>query len=251
MATTAAPSTRTALEPRSWRGLALLAGAACVLVLLWQGLRRGDQEALALAAVVVLGGALSATRRPRVGLVLLALVFADSIVFLLPAANANANAQAGVGAMFVPGSVTGLALGGLLGAVMALRTGATADAGRGVALRAGVAVVGFVGAGLSMTWLLTPAPPAGAPAGAVGVEARGVAFHPTALEAAGGKVTVAMRNQDLFWHTFTVRGLGVSMAVPVGALRSTTFDAPPGRYQFVCAIPGHEQAGMRGTLVVR
>jgi len=242
---------RAAVELRSWRGLALLAGAACIVILLWQGLYRGDFEALALAGVFMLGAILAASRMPRAGLVLLALVFADSIVFLLPAANANANAQAGVNAMFVPGSVTGLALAGLLGAVMALRTGATADAGGRGALAAGAFVVGFVGAGLGLTWLLTPVPPTRAPAGAVRVEARGVAYHPARLEAAGGTVTVAMRNQDLFWHTFTVRRLGVSAAVPVGALRTITFRAPPGTYQFVCAIPGHEQAGMRGTLVVR
>ena len=237
---------RRPLDLRSWRGLTVLAGAACVLILLWHGFRHADQEALALAAVFLLGIGLTLSRWATAGIVLLGLVFLDSIVFLLPAANANANGQAGVNAMFVPGSVTGLA-----GAIMALRTRHAPGAGHGRALPTGVALVAFVGAGLSMSWLLTPSPPEKAPPGSIMLEARSVAFHPDQLSAGEGKVTVAMRNQDLFWHTFTVKGLGVSMAVPVGALRYTTFTAKPGTYRFVCAIPSHEQAGMRGTLVVR
>jgi plastocyanin len=235
---------------RSWRGLAVLAGAACVLILLWHGIRHRDQEALALAAVILLGLGLTLSRLATAGLLLLAVVFADSIVFLLPAANTNANARAGVNAMFVPGSVTGLALAGLVGAVMAVRTRRVAGAGRRSALATGAVALAFVGGGLSMTWLLTPSPPAKAPAGAVMLEARSVAFKPNRLTADKGKITVAMQNQDLFWHTFTVQGLGVSMPVPVGGLRSVTFTAEPGTYRFICAIPTHQQAGMRGTLVV-
>jgi uncharacterized cupredoxin-like copper-binding protein len=43
----------------------------------------------------------------------------------------------------------------------------------------------------------------------------------------------------------------VNVNIPVGAERRTTFDAPAGTYEFVCAIPGHGQAGMKGTLTVR
>jgi plastocyanin len=236
---------------RSWRGLAVLAGAACIPILLWHGIRHGDWEALALALVILVGVGLSLSRLATVGVVLLAVVFADSIVFLLPAANANANARAGVNAMFVPGSVTGLALAGLVGAVMAVRTRGVADAGRQVALASGAVAVAFVGAGLSMTWLLTPSPPPEAPAEALTIQSRGVAFSPDRLSAPPGEITVAMRNQDLFWHTFSVPGLGVNMPVPVGGLRSVTFTAQPGTYRFICAIPSHEQAGMRGTLTVR
>ncbi|TMF24986.1 MAG: azurin, partial [Chloroflexi bacterium] len=30
-----------------------------------------------------------------------------------------------------------------------------------------------------------------------------------------------------------------------------SFNAAPGTYEFFCAIPGHKQIGMRGTLVIR
>lgn len=45
--------------------------------------------------------------------------------------------------------------------------------------------------------------------------------------------------------------LGVNLNVPVSAERRLDFHAPPGTYEFVCAIPGHAQAGMEGTLRVR
>jgi uncharacterized cupredoxin-like copper-binding protein len=38
--------------------------------------------------------------------------------------------------------------------------------------------------------------------------------------------------------------------VPVGSDRQVTFNAPPGTYTFYCAIPGHRQAGMVGTITV-
>jgi uncharacterized cupredoxin-like copper-binding protein len=65
-----------------------------------------------------------------------------------------------------------------------------------------------------------------------------------------GTVT-SVSNSDLFWHTFTVDALGVSVQAPVGGEREITFDAAPGVYAFYCAIPGHALIGMRGTLTVK
>jgi plastocyanin len=64
-------------------------------------------------------------------------------------------------------------------------------------------------------------------------------------------VTVALRNRDLFWHTFTIDALRVDIRAPVGRLRSATFEARPGTYSYYCRIPGHSALGMRGTLTVR
>jgi plastocyanin len=98
---------------------------------------------------------------------------------------------------------------------------------------------------------MTPAEAREAPPGALLVETRNVAFDPTALSAPGGKVTVAMRNRDLFWHTFTIDVFRLDLRVPVGRLRTATVDARPGTYRFYCSIPGHATLGMRGTLTVR
>ena len=62
-------------------------------------------------------------------------------------------------------------------------------------------------------------------------------------------MTVAVRNRDLFWHTFTIDTLGVDITAPVG-VRSASFEAEPGTYEFYCRIPGHATLGMRGTLTV-
>jgi plastocyanin len=64
-------------------------------------------------------------------------------------------------------------------------------------------------------------------------------------------VTVSLANHDLFWHTFTIERLGVNLDVPVGGTRTVTFTAAAGTYKFICTIPGHAAAGMRGTLIVR
>jgi plastocyanin len=109
----------------------------------------------------------------------------------------------------------------------------------------------FVTTSLFLVGVMTPAPPRQAPPGALLVESRNVAFDPTALTAPAGKVTVAMRNRDLFWHTFTVDALALDLRVPVGRLRAATIDARPGTYRFYCGIPGHATLGMRGTLTVR
>jgi plastocyanin len=98
---------------------------------------------------------------------------------------------------------------------------------------------------------MTDAGPEVAPQGALEVQTVNVAFVPRTLEATGGKVTVAVRNRDLFWHTFTIGRLGVDIKAPVGRLRSATFEARPGTYSFYCRLPTHAALGMRGTLTVR
>jgi plastocyanin len=82
------------------------------------------------------------------------------------------------------------------------------------------------------------------------LQAAGTKFSTTALRARPGQVTVSLANHDLFWHTFTIERLGANVDVPVGGTRSVTFTAATGTYTFVCTIPGHASAGMRGTLVV-
>jgi hypothetical protein len=51
--------------------------------------------------------------------------------------------------------------------------------------------------------------------------------------------------------SFAIDAVGLDLRVPVGRLRSASFDARPGTYRFYCSIPGHAALGMRGTLTVR
>src|SRR5437588_671899 len=79
----------------------------------------------------------------------------------------------------------------------------------------------------------------------------GAADSTKTLTAGSGQATVSIANQDLFWHTFTIDKLGVNVLVPVGGHRELSLNLAPGTYIYYCAIPGHRQAGMQGTLTVR
>jgi plastocyanin len=109
----------------------------------------------------------------------------------------------------------------------------------------------FVATSLALVGVMTPAQAREAPPGALLVETRNIAFVPARLTARGGEVTVAVRNRDLFWHTFTIDRLNLDLRVPVGRLRTATVDARPGTYRFHCRIPGHTRLGMRGALTVQ
>ena len=109
----------------------------------------------------------------------------------------------------------------------------------------------FIFTSLGLVWAMTDAETQVVPEGALEVETTNVAFVPDSLRGAGGELTVAVRNRDLFWHTFTIDALGVDLTAPVGRLRSVTFEAQPGTYSYYCRIPGHATLGMRGTITVR
>ena len=108
----------------------------------------------------------------------------------------------------------------------------------------------FIFASLGLVWAMTDAKAPVAPEGAAELQTVNVAFVPKSFEVSSGKVTVAIRNRDLFWHTFTIDALKVDVRAPVGRLRTATFEAKPGTYTYYCRIPGHATLGMRGTLRV-
>ena len=226
------------------------AAAGHVAVLLLQAALQRDREALGLAVVMLAGLALLRFRGGVLGLLLLAALFVNTQAWLFPAATANASHRSGLGGLLLPAALLALSLAGLVGAVAAIARRRDPEAGRGVAATAGVIAAVFVLVDLALVPVMTPAPRERIPPGALEVRARNLAFSPTSLTAGGRRVTVAMVNRDLFWHTFTVRGLGVDMRVPVGGVRSVSFDARPGTYEFYCRIPAHRAAGMHGRLTV-
>lgn len=96
-------------------------------------------------------------------------------------------------------------------------------------------------------------------------------FAPSTLSAPAGKVKFTLQNQGQAEHELVVlktntaagslkaTGGRVSEADSVGevsetkagATKSATLNLKPGRYVFVCNIPGHYQGGMRGVLTVK
>jgi plastocyanin len=81
-------------------------------------------------------------------------------------------------------------------------------------------------------------------------------FDPATLNArAGQPIHLILENTGQIVHDFHITE-GVSQPVTAkaqaGQTATATFSvARPGTYMFVCSEPGHEQAGMKGTLVVQ
>ena len=240
----------------AWRALATAAAAVTFVVVVAVGVARRDQEALAFAAVIPVALGLAQLPRGLAGRVLLALLFVDVAVWMLPAALSNVAHREAFTQVLVPVTLVALSAAGLV----ALAASAVAAAGSRPAggSPGRVPAVAVAAATVALTVVvLGAAAVRGRPGGTVAqpgdliVSSRSMAFSPESLRVAPGRVGVAMTNHDLFWHTFTVSSLGVDLRVPVGATRRTSFDGPPGTYEFVCQVPGHTAAGMRGTLVIR
>jgi plastocyanin len=80
-------------------------------------------------------------------------------------------------------------------------------------------------------------------------------FDKTKLTATAGTVTVVMTNPSTSGvpHAIAVEGNGVDQdgeTAQPGGTSTDTLTLKPGTYTFYCPVPGHEDAGMKGTLVV-
>ncbi len=68
---------------------------------------------------------------------------------------------------------------------------------------------------------------------------------------AGQPVTLRVVNQDGYAHAFDIDEFDLHRALAANETAELTFTPPAaGRYRFYCDSPGHEAAGMVGTLVV-
>jgi uncharacterized cupredoxin-like copper-binding protein len=78
-------------------------------------------------------------------------------------------------------------------------------------------------------------------------------FSKSELEAPAGTVTLVMENPSAIEHNIAVRGDGIDEqgeVVGQGQESRVTVELQPGEYEFYCSVPGHEEAGMKGTLTV-
>jgi plastocyanin len=79
-----------------------------------------------------------------------------------------------------------------------------------------------------------------------------LSFDQTELTAAAGEVTIELMNDSGIPHNVEVEGNGVeevSETITEGST-SLTLNLEPGEYEFYCAVPGHREGGMEGTLTV-
>jgi plastocyanin len=77
-------------------------------------------------------------------------------------------------------------------------------------------------------------------------------FTTTTLKAKSGTVTFNFTNKASIPHAFAIKGNGVNAKGKTvsGGSDTLTVKLKPGTYTFYCPVPGHEQAGMKGTLTV-
>ncbi len=79
-----------------------------------------------------------------------------------------------------------------------------------------------------------------------------LAWSPTALNAKAGQVTLEIVNPSSTPHNINIEGqTGASNTISGGDTATVTADLKPGTYTYFCNIPGHEDAGMKGTLTVK
>jgi plastocyanin len=112
--------------------------------------------------------------------------------------------------------------------------------------------------------------PGGEPATGAGVEAGGggksetvlhlaadptaIAFDKTKLTAKPGKVTIDFKNPAPIEHDVAIEKEGQEIAASeliTEGETSVSTELKPGTYTFLCTVPGHAEAGMKGTLLVK
>jgi|SRR5579859_144122 len=117
---------------------------------------------------------------------------------------------------------------------------------------------------------------------AITIEAAAMHYQPTSIEVTVGQpVELTFKNSDSVDHDFSVMEIplvtgsmqqssspmpghdmsgmagmpgtpALHVAVPMGTTGKLQFTASkPGTYEFYCTVPGHKEAGMVGTLVVK
>jgi plastocyanin len=79
-------------------------------------------------------------------------------------------------------------------------------------------------------------------------------FLASKASATAGKVTIKMLNKSSVSHDIAIQGNGVQQVGPIvanGKTSTVSASLKPGTYTFYCSVPGHEAAGMKGTLTVK
>ncbi len=79
-------------------------------------------------------------------------------------------------------------------------------------------------------------------------------FDPSTINAAPGQtVNVTFKNAGTVQHTFVIKEANVKLTADPGQTVTGSFTAPStaGSYTYFCDVPGHEDAGMKGTLTVK
>lgn len=78
-----------------------------------------------------------------------------------------------------------------------------------------------------------------------------LAYKFKSAQAKAGKVTLEAKNDASVPHNIALKGGPAGPVISGGKVSKITVNLKPGKYEFYCSVPGHEQAGMKGTLSVQ
>jgi uncharacterized cupredoxin-like copper-binding protein/mono/diheme cytochrome c family protein len=84
------------------------------------------------------------------------------------------------------------------------------------------------------------------------IESHDILFDPKEMEIpADTPVTILLPNLGASPHNFSIDALDISVDLAPGETKEVQINAPEGEYEYYCNVPGHKEAGMVGTLIVR
>lgn len=154
---------------------------------------------------------------------------------------------AGVGTRVLPVIAMILAIAGLAGAVAVVATGPGSGGGLMRHMKGGD--MGAMMRG-GQTGRSASPPAVGAPD--VRIAGREFSFTPSRVTVAANRtVNIVFENQGHMFHTLTVGGTRFELRANGGDTISGAFRMAAGTYTFICAVPGHADLGMRGTILAR
>jgi plastocyanin len=78
-----------------------------------------------------------------------------------------------------------------------------------------------------------------------------LAFASTNAVAPAGTLTIEMPNPSPLQHDIALQGDGKGPVVGTGGVSKFTVTLKPGKYTYLCTVPGHADGGMKGTLTVK
>jgi len=94
-------------------------------------------------------------------------------------------------------------------------------------------------------------PPTGPPVKTITVDATSYKYTPSKVAAPAGIIEFKLDNTDGIQHSFRIKNVnGFMIEASAGKTVTGKVKLAPGTYTFYCDIPGHESAGMKGTLTV-
>ena len=78
-----------------------------------------------------------------------------------------------------------------------------------------------------------------------------LAYQVKSATAKAGKVTLESKNDATVPHNIAIKGDREGPVVQGGKTSEVSANLKAGKYEFYCSVPGHEQAGMKGSLTVK